>query len=80
MSFYYSKLIQLFQFHNSSQMGENKDQRRQREEELKWQYQNKLFPYMKQHFSVRRKFANLSDMTFSLITKVENLYKVFERC
>jgi hypothetical protein len=35
---------------------------------------------MKQHFSVRRKFANLSDMTFSLITKVENLYKVFERC
>lgn len=61
-------------------MGENKDQRRQREEELKWQYQNKLFPFMKSHLSLRKKFANLSDMTFTLITKVENLYKVFERC
>lgn len=29
---------------------------------------------------MRKRFANLSDMTFSLITKVENLYKVFERC
>jgi hypothetical protein len=35
---------------------------------------------MRQHLSVRRRFSNLSDMTFSLITKVENLYKVFERC
>jgi hypothetical protein len=35
---------------------------------------------MKQHMSLRKKFSNLSDMTFSLITKVENLYKVFERC
>ena len=77
LSFYYSKLVQLFQYHNQN---ENKDDRRKREEELKWQYQNKLFPFMKQQLSVRKKFANLSDMTFSLITKVENLYKVFERC
>lgn len=35
---------------------------------------------MKTQMSMRKKFAELNDMTFSLITKVENLYKVFERC
>jgi hypothetical protein len=43
-------------------------------------YEHELFPELKKNLIIRRRFAEEGDMTFSMITCCENLYKVFERC
>eukprot|EP00347_Sterkiella_histriomuscorum_P006746 403351590 len=57
-----------------------KDLKKVREEELRWQYQYKLFPQMRGNLVIRSKFGEQNNATFTYLTKVENLYKVFERC
>lgn len=49
-------------------------------EDIKFMYEHELFPEMKRSLVIRSKFAAEGDMTFSMITCTENLYKVFERC
>ena len=41
---------------------------------------NILFPRLKKGLKVRSKFGTEIDKTFTTITCLENLYKVFERC
>ena len=49
-------------------------------DDFKFALEHELLPDMKKHFVVRKKFALFDDLTFSMITCTENLYKVFERC
>lgn len=49
-------------------------------EELKFAYEHELFPELKTSFTMRKRFADDQDLTFTMITCTENLYKVFERC
>ena len=47
---------------------------------FKFDLEHKLLPQMKRSFAVRKRMAVNDDMTFSMVTCTENLYKVFERC
>ena len=49
-------------------------------DEFKFVLEHEILPDMKRNFSVRKRFALFDDLTFSMITCTENLYKVFERC
>lgn len=49
-------------------------------DEFKFVLEHEILPEMKRNFSVRKRFALFDDLTFSMITCTENLYKVFERC
>ena len=49
-------------------------------EEYRFELEHEILPEMKRTFSVRKKFSLFDDLTFSMITCTENLYKVFERC
>ena len=49
-------------------------------DDLKFSYEHEIFPEMKQNFAVRKRFGDEQDLTFTMITCTENLYKVFERC
>lgn len=47
---------------------------------FKFALEHDILPEMKRSFIVRKKFALFDDLTFSMVTCTENLYKVFERC
>ena len=49
-------------------------------EAFKFALEHDIMPEMKRQFVVRKKFALFDDLTFSMVTCTENLYKVFERC
>ena len=49
-------------------------------DEFKFVLEHEILPDMKRNFVVRKRFALFDDLTFSMITCTENLYKVFERC
>ena len=49
-------------------------------EAFKFALEHDILPEMKRQFIVRKKFALFDDLTFSMVTCTENLYKVFERC
>ena len=49
-------------------------------DEFKFVLEHEIMPDMKRNFTVRKRFALFDDLTFSMITCTENLYKVFERC
>lgn len=49
-------------------------------DDFKFAIEHEILPEMKKSFTVRKKFGLFDDLTFSMITCTENLYKVFERC
>ena len=49
-------------------------------DDLKFAYEHDLFPELKKNLAVRKRFAEPQDLTFTMVTCTENLYKVFERC
>jgi hypothetical protein len=49
-------------------------------DEFKFVLEHEILPDMKKNFHVRKRMALFDDLTFSMITCTENLYKVFERC
>lgn len=49
-------------------------------DDFKFALEHDVLPAMKKNFIVRKKFGLFDDLTFSMITCTENLYKVFERC
>ena len=49
-------------------------------ENFQFSLEHDILPEMKRYFVVRKKFALFDDLTFSMVTCTENLYKVFERC
>ena len=49
-------------------------------EEYRFELEHEILPEMKKSFVVRKRFTLFDDLTFSMITCTENLYKVFERC
>ena len=49
-------------------------------EAFKFVLEHEIWPEMKRSFVVRKRMALFDDLTFTMITCTENLYKVFERC
>ena len=80
LSHYYAKFIDFHSYSFSMQEGVKDQVTKQIYDDLKFSYEHELFPEMKKSLAVRKKFADEQDMSFTMITCTENLYKVFERC
>lgn len=80
LSHYYAKFIDFHSYNISLQEGIKDPLSKKINEELKFVYEHELFPELKKSFAVRKRFADDQDLTFTMITCTENLYKVFERC
>jgi hypothetical protein len=72
LSFFYARYIDLLATQN---LEESQDY-----QAFKFSVEHSLLPLMKQSFVVRKRMAVNDDMTFTMVTCTENLYKVFERC
>jgi hypothetical protein len=70
LSFYYARYVDML-----SLSGDTKQI-----EEFKFELEHQILPLMKQTFIVRKRMAVFDDLTFTMVTCTENLYKVFERC
>ena len=80
LSHYYAKFIDFHAYQMQLHEGCKDEQTKKIYEDLKYSYQHEVFPEMKHHLAVRKKFADEQDLTFTMVTCTENLYKVFERC
>lgn len=84
ISFYYARYVDYLTMqaqavaygHNT----DNQSEAYKQIEAFKFALEHDILPEMKRCFTVRRKFALFDDLTFSMVTCTENLYKVFERC
>lgn len=80
ISHYYAKFVDFKSHQIELHEGIRDEQTKKVFEDLKFSYEHELFPEMKTHFAVRKRFADEHDLAFTLVTCTENLYKVFERC
>jgi DNA mismatch repair protein MLH1 len=85
LSFYYARYIDFLSLQSQAIKYGQQDQSSeegvcQEIDDFKFALEHEILPEMKKHFIVRKKFALFDDLTFSMVTCTENLYKVFERC
>ena len=70
LSFYFARYVDMLTL--------TKDQKATAE--FKSAIEHEFLPQMKARLILRKKMAVFDDLTFTMVTCTENLYKVFERC
>lgn len=77
---YYAKFIYYYAVNSSEENAEDEQVDDTKLSSLEFILKNIIFPRLKKGLHVRSKFGTEGDRTFTTITCLENLYKVFERC
>ena len=75
ISFFYAKYIDVLQQKYVNEVADAQEYT-----QFKFAMEHQILPKLKRSFYVRKRMAVPDDMTFTMVTCTENLYKVFERC